>query len=85
MVLTHTIYNELSTNRNPNNMALIGVVFTTQPEAAAKVLISKGDGFIQFVWEISHKSVCIICYYVILIVIQIYTTLVYIVYMVGGQ
>lgn len=48
MVLTHTIYNELSTNRNPNNMALIGVVFTTQPEAAAKVLFSKGGGFIQF-------------------------------------
>lgn len=38
MVLTHTIYNELSTNRNPNNMALIGVVFTTQPEAASKIL-----------------------------------------------
>ncbi|XP_060583813.1 integrator complex subunit 1-like [Ruditapes philippinarum] len=38
MVLTHTIYNELSTTRNPNNMALIGVVFTTNPENAAKIL-----------------------------------------------
>lgn len=37
MVLTHTIYNELSTSRNPNNMSLIGIVFQTQPEAAARV------------------------------------------------
>ena len=37
MVLTHTIYNELSTARNPNNMALIGVVFQTKPDSAATV------------------------------------------------
>ncbi|KAL4240200.1 Integrator complex subunit 1 [Mactra antiquata] len=40
MVLTHTIYNELSTTRNPNNMALIGVVFQTKPDEAAKILAS---------------------------------------------
>ena len=37
MVLTHTIYNELSTSRNPNNMSLIGVVFQSRPESAARV------------------------------------------------
>ena len=37
LVLTRTIYNELSTSRNPNNMSLIGVVFQTRQESAAKV------------------------------------------------
>ncbi|KAK3607441.1 hypothetical protein CHS0354_035142 [Potamilus streckersoni] len=38
MVLTHTVYNELSTARNPNNMSIIGVIFQTTPEQAAKIL-----------------------------------------------
>lgn len=41
MVLTHTIYNELSTTRNPNNMALTAVVFQTKPETAAQVSLEK--------------------------------------------
>ncbi|WAQ97691.1 INT1-like protein [Mya arenaria] len=38
VVLTQTIYNELSTSRNPNNMSLIGVMFQTKPETAAQIL-----------------------------------------------
>ncbi|KAL3877747.1 hypothetical protein ACJMK2_035409 [Sinanodonta woodiana] len=38
MVLTHTVYNELSTARNPNNMSIIGIIFQTTPEQAAKIL-----------------------------------------------
>ncbi|KAG8225318.1 hypothetical protein J437_LFUL001933 [Ladona fulva] len=37
-VLKHTIYNELSTARNPNNMAMIGVIFQAAPEKAATLL-----------------------------------------------
>ncbi|OWF40859.1 integrator complex subunit 1-like [Mizuhopecten yessoensis] len=38
MMLTHTIYNELSNVRNPNNMALISVMFQTSSTLATKVL-----------------------------------------------
>ncbi|XP_060071544.1 integrator complex subunit 1-like [Ylistrum balloti] len=38
MMLTHTIYNELSNARNPNNMALISVMFQTSSAQATKVL-----------------------------------------------
>ncbi|XP_069125387.1 integrator complex subunit 1-like [Argopecten irradians] len=38
MMLTHTIYNELSNARNPNNMALISVMFQTASAQATKVL-----------------------------------------------
>ncbi|XP_033752257.1 integrator complex subunit 1-like [Pecten maximus] len=38
MMLTHTIYNELSNARNPNNMALISVMFQTSSTQATKVL-----------------------------------------------
>ncbi|XP_050391471.2 integrator complex subunit 1 [Patella vulgata] len=38
MILTHTIYNELSNARNPNNMALLGVIFTSSTEQASKIL-----------------------------------------------
>ncbi|XP_046407555.1 integrator complex subunit 1 [Ischnura elegans] len=37
-VLKHTIYNELSTARNPNNMAMIAVIFQASPEQAATLL-----------------------------------------------
>ncbi|KAH3871098.1 hypothetical protein DPMN_034292, partial [Dreissena polymorpha] len=37
-VLTHTIYNELSTARNPNNMPLIAIIFQTQTDTAARIL-----------------------------------------------
>ncbi|XP_071813401.1 integrator complex subunit 1-like [Apostichopus japonicus] len=36
--LKHTIYNELSTSRNPNNMQLLSAIFQHSPEKAAKVL-----------------------------------------------
>lgn len=38
VILKHTIYNELSNSRNPNNMLMIGVIFQTCPEQAANVL-----------------------------------------------
>ncbi|GFN78406.1 integrator complex subunit 1, partial [Plakobranchus ocellatus] len=38
MILNHTIYNELSTSRNPNNMPLLTVVFSHSPDQAAKIL-----------------------------------------------
>ncbi|XP_017798364.1 PREDICTED: integrator complex subunit 1 [Habropoda laboriosa] len=37
-ILKHTIYNELSTARNPYNMPMLGVMFQTLPEQAAKLL-----------------------------------------------
>ncbi|XP_072029946.1 integrator complex subunit 1-like isoform X2 [Amphiura filiformis] len=37
-VLKHTIYNELSNARNPNNMALLAAIFQHSPETAAKYL-----------------------------------------------
>ncbi|KAK3090472.1 hypothetical protein FSP39_012133, partial [Pinctada imbricata] len=38
LVMTHTIYNELSNTRNPNNMAVLGVLFQSAGEQAAKTL-----------------------------------------------
>ncbi|GFS13999.1 integrator complex subunit 1 [Elysia marginata] len=38
MILNHTVYNELSTSRNPNNMPLLTVVFSHSPDQAAKIL-----------------------------------------------
>ena len=35
--LKHVIYNELSQQRNPNNMAILQVMFQIEPENAAKV------------------------------------------------
>lgn len=37
-ILKHTIYNELSNARNQNNMPMLGVMFQTLPEQAAKLL-----------------------------------------------
>lgn len=37
MIMTHTIYNELSNSRNPNNMALITVLFQNSQDQAARV------------------------------------------------
>lgn len=37
-ILKHTIYNELSNARNPNNMPMLAVMFQTSPEASAKLL-----------------------------------------------
>ncbi|XP_063991596.1 integrator complex subunit 1 [Diachasmimorpha longicaudata] len=37
-ILKHTIYNELSNARNPNNMPMLGVMFQAAPEASAKLL-----------------------------------------------
>ncbi|KAG5319212.1 INT1 protein, partial [Pseudoatta argentina] len=37
-ILKHTIYNELSNARNPNNMPMLGIMFQTLPEQAAKLL-----------------------------------------------
>lgn len=36
-VLKYVIYNELSNSRNPNNMALLGTIFQSNQERAAKV------------------------------------------------
>ena len=36
-VLKYVIYNELSNSRNPNNMALLGTIFQSNQEKAAKV------------------------------------------------
>ena len=38
-VLKHVIYNELSQQRNPSNMAVLGVIFMTEPDQAAKVSV----------------------------------------------
>ncbi|XP_071131635.1 integrator complex subunit 1-like isoform X1 [Mytilus edulis] len=38
MIMTHTIYNELSNSRNPNNMALITVLFQNSQDQAARIL-----------------------------------------------
>lgn len=37
IILIHTIYNELSNARNPNNMALLGVICQNSPETSARV------------------------------------------------
>ncbi|XP_063229314.1 integrator complex subunit 1 isoform X2 [Bacillus rossius redtenbacheri] len=37
-LLKHTIYNELSNTRNPNNMAMLSVMFQPSPETAATLL-----------------------------------------------
>lgn len=36
--LKHVVYNELSQQRNPNNMATLSVIFSNEPESAAKYL-----------------------------------------------
>lgn len=38
MIMTHTIYNELSNSRNPNNMALITVLFQNSQDQSARIL-----------------------------------------------
>ena len=38
VILNLTIYNELSTSRNPNNMQLLGVIFSQSPANAANIL-----------------------------------------------
>lgn len=37
-VLKHTIYNELSQSRNPNNLSMLAVMFQYNPETAATIL-----------------------------------------------
>lgn len=37
-ILKHTIYNELSNVRNPNNMPMLAAIFQTSPEQSAKLL-----------------------------------------------
>lgn len=37
-ILKHTIYNELSNARNPNNMPMLAVMFQNSPDLAAKLL-----------------------------------------------
>ena len=37
-ILKHTVYNELSNARNPNNMPMLAVMFQTSQEASAKLL-----------------------------------------------
>lgn len=37
-ILKHTIYNELSNARNPNNMPMLAVMFQTMPDSSAKLL-----------------------------------------------
>lgn len=37
-MLKHTIYNELSNARNPNNMPMLAIMFQTLPEQSAKLL-----------------------------------------------
>ncbi|XP_032686897.1 integrator complex subunit 1 isoform X2 [Odontomachus brunneus] len=37
-ILKHTIYNELSNARNPNNMPMLAIMFQTLPEQSAKLL-----------------------------------------------
>lgn len=39
-IIKHTIFNELSNARNTNNMGIINVIFTTEPERAASSLAS---------------------------------------------
>ncbi|XP_061168184.1 integrator complex subunit 1-like [Saccostrea echinata] len=38
MIMTHTIYNELSNTRNPNNMAIITALFQKNGEQSARIL-----------------------------------------------
>ena len=38
-LMAHTVHNELSNSRNPNNMSLLGVMFNLVPELSAKVCI----------------------------------------------
>ncbi|XP_022317209.2 integrator complex subunit 1-like [Crassostrea virginica] len=38
MILTHTIYNELSNTKNPNNMAIITTLFQKSGEQSARIL-----------------------------------------------
>lgn len=37
-IMKHTIYNELSTSRNSNNMPVLGVMFQSTPDSSAKLL-----------------------------------------------
>lgn len=37
MIMTHTIYNELSNTKNPNNMAIITTLFQKNGEQSARV------------------------------------------------
>jgi len=55
VVLRHTIYNELSTARNPNNMPLISVVFQTKPESAAQVTQLISLRKYQYILDIANK------------------------------
>uniref|UniRef100_A0A023EZS6 Uncharacterized protein n=1 Tax=Triatoma infestans TaxID=30076 RepID=A0A023EZS6_TRIIF len=45
-VLKHTIYNELSTSRNPNNMSMLSVIFQCDPDRAPAYL---ADIFLELV------------------------------------
>ena len=58
-LMTHTVYNELSTSRNPNNMALITVMFQHSSERAAKVSIQVAASAARFtkrsyMYELKH-------------------------------
>ena len=44
-LMTHTVLNELSNSRNPNNMTLLSVMFQHAPEQSAKV--SEGHRYIK--------------------------------------
>ena len=39
-MMTHTVYNELSNSRNPNNMSLLSTMFSHAPQQAAQVSIN---------------------------------------------
>ena len=38
-LMTHTVLNELSSSRNPNNMTLIAIMFQHAPDKSAKVSV----------------------------------------------
>ena len=48
--MKHVIYNELSASRNPNNMALLGMLFQNKPEQAAKVNIMIGTCSYMYIY-----------------------------------
>lgn len=52
MIMTHTIYNELSNTKNPNNMAIITTLFQKNGEQSARVGIYRSS---------SHNSVQVQC------------------------
>ena len=60
-LLTHTIFNELSNLRNPNNMSLLSVMFQYKPEGAARVGADLQDKILKCSMTVKYQGTLNVC------------------------